>query len=144
MKSVQSYPFEPKYKRGNGLVVIDTDNLPLPNDFELRETSVVRLPAGEVAGNHRHSRQEAYFCLDEGVVLHWLDEAGRVHVEEMADAEKPRLFVVPSYVPHAVVNTSMNDVTLLGYADGLLEGVEPVEVVALAQKEEGLSEQDIA
>jgi hypothetical protein len=70
--------------------------------------------------------------------LHWVDETGRVHVEEMAIAgEEPRLFVVPSLVPHAVVNVSLHDVTVLGYADGPLENVESVEVATVAPKDRG-------
>jgi ADP-ribose pyrophosphatase YjhB (NUDIX family) len=145
MKSVKSYSFEPKYRRDNGLVVLDTDKLPLAGDFEVRETSVVRLPAGQIAGNHKHSRREAYFCLDEGVQLHWVDEAGQVHIEQMANAENdPRLFVVPPFVPHAVVNASGRGVTLLGYADGPLENVEPVEAAFAVLEDSGeLSAQEI-
>lgn len=133
MNIVQAYLFEPKYKRDNGLLVLDIGKLPLPDSFKVQETSVVRLPAGEIAGNHKHPRQEAYICLDEGVTLHWLDENGRVHVENMASPGKLQFFVAPPHVPHAVVNASHNDATIVGYADGPLEDVEQVEVATPAR-----------
>lgn len=134
MESVITYPFEPKYKRENGLAVFDLETLPLPADFSVQETSAIRIPAGQVAGNHKHTRQEAYACLDEGAELHWIDDTGKTHVAPMTN----RLFFMPPNVPHAVVNTSDREVTLIGVADGPLENVKEV-VVARPQTTTGAS-----
>jgi quercetin dioxygenase-like cupin family protein len=136
-KQPEAYPLEPKYKRDNGLYVLDTDtaSLPFPKDFEVRDTSVVYLPAGQIAGNHKHPRQEAYVCCDEGVELHWLDETGKVHIEQMVKpGENPQLFIMPPHIPHAVVNASGHNITLVGFADSSLENVESVEVAVLDKK----------
>lgn len=124
-----SYAFEPKYKRNNGIAVFDVEVISLSTSFKVHETSLVRLAAGQIAGNHKHPRQEAYLCLDEGILLYWVDIAGKVHTEQMKRADsEPRLFIIPSFVPHAIINTTDRDVTLLGYADSFLEAVEPVSV----------------
>lgn len=124
MESVTTYPFAPKYKRENGLAVFDLDALPLPANFTVHETSAIRIPAGQIAGNHKHPRQEAYACLDQGAELHWIDHAGKKHMAPMTN----HLFFMPPNVPHAVVNTSDKEVTLIGFADGPLEDVEAVDV----------------
>lgn len=130
-KKVIAHAFEPKYRRDNGLLVLDLDSVPLPSGFVLRERSLVRLPAGQIAGNHKHLRQEAYLCLGLGVQLHWIDEAEEAHVEQMHRPEgDPQLFVIPPLVPHAIINTSGHDAALLGYADGPLEHAEPVIVLS--------------
>jgi uncharacterized RmlC-like cupin family protein len=145
MKIVKSYAFKPKYKRDNGLVVLDSDSLPLPDGFDRRETTMVLLPAGQVAGNHKHPRQEAYLCLNKQVELHWVDEAGMTYIEQMVEeGNDPKLFVIPAFVPHAVVNKGEKDVTLLGYADDSLTDVEPAEVVNSRVPEDvGLPEQEV-
>ncbi len=120
----------PKYKRDNGVLVLDLDNIPLPNDLVVRERSLVRLPAGQIAGNHKHPRTEAYVCLEEGAELHWIDDEGNIQVEQMQQTDgDPRLFIIPPLVPHAISNSSAHDITLLGYADGPLEDVQAVEIV---------------
>jgi uncharacterized RmlC-like cupin family protein len=129
MPSVERFTVEPKYRRANGLAVLGIDTLPPIPDFEARETTAVRLPAGQVAGNHRHPRQEAYICLDAGAELHWVDADGETHIEQMGlDGDQISLFVIRSLVPHAVVNSSDHPITLLGYADGPLADVTPLEV----------------
>jgi uncharacterized RmlC-like cupin family protein len=147
MKPIKKYIIEPKYRRDNGLYVIDTADLPFPQGFAVHDTSIVHLPSGQIAGNHKHPRQEAYYCCDKGVELHWLDDAGKTHIEVMSAADgAPTLFVMPPFVPHAVVNASTQDATLVGFADGPLDGVEMVEVAVLPQKSTlaGLSEPEAA
>lgn len=125
---VESYPIEPAYRLDNGLFVVDNARLPFPEGFEVRERSVVHLPAGQVAGNHRHPRQECYYTCEEDVELHWIDDEGKTHIEPMDGTEGPQLFFIPSGVPHAVVNTWRYGATLIGFADGRLEDVEAVVV----------------
>jgi uncharacterized RmlC-like cupin family protein len=127
MSSIERYPVEPKYQKENGLYVIDSDDLPFPADFRIAERSIVRIPAGQVAGNHRHPRLEAYVTCDD-VTLVWVDENGERHMEAMGEASGLALFVVRSMVPHAVVNHSQSGATIIGFADGPLVDVEPMQV----------------
>jgi uncharacterized RmlC-like cupin family protein len=77
------------------------------------------LPAGTFGGNHSHPRQEAFFCYQPGVELHWLDSTGKKHISAFSEANGlPVLLVVPPHVPHAVINTSGAPATLIEYADG--------------------------
>ncbi|HEV7453839.1 MAG TPA: hypothetical protein VGO07_01120 [Candidatus Saccharimonadales bacterium] len=132
MNMVKTYPLDSKYRKQNGLFVVDAVQLPIPDDFEVHEQSVVYIPPGQVAGNHTHPRQEAYICCDEGAELHWMDESGEEHIEVMgADRDGgPTLFVVESMVAHAVVNTSGHGISLFGYADGPFEDVVGSVVVS--------------
>lgn len=129
MQQITSIPLTPRYKKDNGVYVLDAQNMPLPDGFALKESSLVYLPAGEVAGNHRHPRQEAFICFQKNVELHWLDTDGKKHIQPMNDADgNAPLFIVPSMVPHAVVNTSKNIATIMAYADGPLVDVESLPV----------------
>ena len=130
MNDVQKIDLTPKYKKDNGVYILDAANVPLPDGFALKEQSLVYVPAGVVAGNHKHPRQEAFICFQKGAELHWIDASGKKHINAMnsEDGSAP-LFVVPSQVPHAVVNTSENVVTIMAYGDGPLVDVELMDVV---------------
>jgi uncharacterized RmlC-like cupin family protein len=132
MSMVKTYPLDPKYRKQNGLFVVDAGKLPIPDGFEVHDQSVVYIPPGQVAGNHTHPRQEAYICFDEGAELHWMAESGEEHIEVMGvDREGgTALFVIEPMVAHAVVNTSGHGISLFGYADGPLENAEDIVVVS--------------
>lgn len=106
--------------------------VPLPSTFILQETTLVQIPKRAIAGNHRHPRQEAFVCFQNGVELHWLDSSGNKHVQAMQPENgQAFLFVVPSMVPHAVVNKSEAAATLMAYADGPLANTEQMHVAEL-------------
>lgn len=129
MNDITRIPLQAKYKRDNGVFVLDAD-VPLPDTFALKETSLVHVPAGAVAGNHRHPRQEAFICFQEGVELHWLDITGGKHKQTMHTANgEGSLFIIPSLVPHAVVNKSSGTATIVAYADGPLVNAEQMDIV---------------
>lgn len=128
MNEITRVPLPPKYKRDNGVTVLDTQ-VSLPAGFNLKETSLVAIPAGAIAGNHRHPRQEAFICFQQGVELHWIDALGGKHSQAMQPASGEHiLFVVPSMLPHAVVNMSSSTATVFAYADGPLVSTEQIPV----------------
>lgn len=132
---IDEISFTPKYKRENGLWVVDPDNVNLPDDFLVKERSIVYIPPGQYGGNHKHPRSEAFFGIgSKGLFLVWLDESGqRREAEMVGENQELTLFVVPPYVPHAVINRDTSFAVLVEYADGPSEGVEPVDVLGISK-----------
>lgn len=130
MQDIQIISLKPTYKNDNGVRVFDAQNLPFPATFTLAESSFVSIPPGQVGGNHRHPRQEAFLCFQPGVTFHWIDANGKKHTEQMCDdAGNVKLFVAPAMVPHAVVNNTDQPIQIMDYGDGPLVDAEPMEVV---------------
>ncbi|HVI68881.1 MAG TPA: hypothetical protein VM581_00305 [Magnetospirillaceae bacterium] len=129
MNEITRIPLQAKYKRDNGVFVLDA-NMPLPDSFTLNERSLVHIPAGAIAGNHRHPRQEAFICFQEGVELHWIDSAGEKHSQAMHPTNgEGFLFVISPMVPHAIANKTAGAAMVMEYADGPALAVEQIPVV---------------
>lgn len=127
--TVEKKIIEPEYKKDEGFWVIRTqeqfDQIP----FEVQEQSLITIPSGEIGGNHKHPRKEAFIGLGEKLYLVWQDSDGKVHEEKMED-ENVNLFIIPTMIPHAVINKSKIAVaTLYEYASEPQHDVERVELV---------------
>lgn len=56
---------------------------------------------------HMNPRSEAFAAFSPGLELHWIDEQGTVQILDMAPQTKLALVIVPPYLAHAVINTSV-------------------------------------
>ena len=116
MGEVRSVTIEPKYHKDNGLIVFDIEQGAEIFGFDPVESLMVQLPAGVTGGNHSHLRYEAFIALSAGAELHWIDETGKTHIEEMIVGEETTAFIVPPHVPHAITNTLLRDsIALIEY-----------------------------
>lgn len=124
---IQTFTIEPKYKKENGLWVIDIDRLRLPENFQPIERSLVCIPPQQIGGNHKHPRVEAFLSFAEPLTLAWLDEQQKKYTEVMRELT---LYVVSSNLPHAIINSSTSgNGVLLEFADMTQHNVESVEVI---------------
>lgn len=121
--------FLPTYKRESGLFVINLDDIPLPKDFVVQEKSIVSIPALEKGGNHKHPRIEIMVGIGDQLYIMWKDEKGNICEETMNPSGLFRVFTVPAYVPHAVVNrSSVEKGILIEFANAVQEKVETVQI----------------
>lgn len=119
-------PIAPKYKKENGLYVLDIDSIEVP--FIVKEKSLVYIPPGELGGNHRHPRQEAFVGIEEDLQFIWVED-GETRNLEMNRDHQLQLIMVPTNLEHAVFNRSKNQMAiLLEFADGAQENVETVKI----------------
>lgn len=125
---VEKLQFEPTYKRGNGLFVVDLDKVEIP--FEVIERSFVYIPPSEKGGNHRHPRAEAFIGIGEGLKVVWLDADGESHEETMNKNGGLSIYIISPNTPHAVINTSETQFgVLLEFASEVQHDVEMVNLV---------------
>lgn len=96
------------------------------------QLALVRIDAGGLGGNHRHPRQEIFHCPTNNLTLVWQNR--NFQSQEMAmDAEvdnKLAFYLIPSMLPHVVVNRSKRPGILIEYASGPQIDVEPVTIIA--------------
>lgn len=127
---VEKRIIEPTYKKDNGTWALDTQKVLLGSMFVPIEQSIIHLPAGQAAGNHRHARQEALLGIGATAFFLWQDENGKVYEEAMNPNNTLYLFVIPPNVPHAVINRSSDEpVILYEYFDDIHSGVEKVNLL---------------
>lgn len=125
--SIQKIKIKPKYKKENGLYVIDIDNIKIP--FKIRERSVVYIPPNQFGGNHKHPRQEAFIGIGEGLEIVWMQNNKKIK-EKMNPKGEIFLFTIPSYLSHAVINKSKEDFGILvEYASDMQKDVESREII---------------
>jgi len=125
--NIQKFEIKPKYKKENGLYVIDIDSIKIP--FKVRERSVIYIPPNQFGGNHKHLRQEAFIGIGEGLELIWIQNNKR-NKEKMNSKGEIFLFIVPSYLGHAVVNNSKNESgILIEYASDFQKDVESCKII---------------
>lgn len=125
--NVKIIPIEPKYKKENGVFVVDIDNVKIP--FEVREKSLVYIPPKEKGGNHKHPRTEAFLGIGEGLKIIWKDENGKMIEKNMNSEGELLLFVIPADTPHVIINNSKNQFgILIEFADDIQHDVERVEL----------------
>ncbi len=111
--------------------MIKKHDIPFPSEFKITEEAVVYIPSGEMGGNHKHPRVECFLAWGEGMTFYWLGENGEVNEEAMVTDEGLKLIVVPSFLPHVVVNHGEGLGLLWEFADGAQVEVEAVEVVGV-------------
>jgi uncharacterized RmlC-like cupin family protein len=124
--TVIAHPLEKMDKRANGIEKVNLAELPIPKGFNIKEQVLLLLPPSQIGGNHKHSRKELFFTLNDDVVIVWVDAAGEKHERIMKEGDHVYLFEIPSGIPHAVQNRSATtSAILLEFADGPLENVVP-------------------
>ena len=110
--------------------MINFEDIPFPNDFTLKERSLVAMIPEEMGGNHKHPRTECFLVFGGNLEFIWLDKNGKKQVESMTSKDNLLLFVVPPFLSHAVVNKSETETAyLLEFADMELRDFERVEVI---------------
>jgi len=131
--NVEKILVRPTYTRENGLWALDTQNVVPENTFTSTDTvkqSIVWLPSGQVAGNHKHERKEALFGIGDTAYFLWQDAEGQIHEEAMNPDSKMYLFIIPPHVPHAVINkSSAVPVILYEYFNDIQGEVEKVNLI---------------
>ena len=127
--TVEKKVIQPAYTKDKGFWVIRTQEYFSEIPFQVAEQSLITIPPGKIGGNHKHPRLEAFIGLGNELYLLWQDEKGELHEERMED-ENINLFIIPSMLPHAVINKSDSAVaTLYEYASESQHDVEKVDLV---------------
>ena len=122
---IEQFPITPTYKKENGLWVLNLDTIEIP--FDIKERSVVSIPPGQIGGNHKHPRQEAFIGLGEGLELVWIQD-GRTERTNMNPEGKLFLFFIPPYLQHAVINNSKTNGILIEFADKAQEKIQNCQI----------------
>jgi len=124
---IKQIPITPTYKRENGLWVLDIDKIKIP--FDIKERSVVNIPPGQIGGNHKHPRQEAFIGVGEGLELVW-KQSDKTESVKMNPGGELMLFLIPPYLEHAVVNNSETaNGILIEFADLIQRDVQVCKVI---------------
>lgn len=126
---IKKFAIEPTHRKDNGIWNLEISSLSFPDNFEIRKRNIVYLPAGQVGGNHRHPRTEAFVGMGEELFIAWLDDKGEKHEEKMMDGERLYSFYVEPFTPHAIINKGIGFAALLELADGPNINVERFEVL---------------
>lgn len=125
---VKIIPIEPKYKKENGVVVVDIDKFKIP--FEIKEKSLVYIPPKEIGGNHKHPRTEAFVGIGEGLKIIWKDKNGKLIEKNMNSDRELLLFVIPADTPHVIINNSDKQFgILMEFADDIQHDVELIKIL---------------
>lgn len=127
------HPIEPKSTKPNGQYQVGTHDIAPLLGFESMVTSLVVIPPNQAAGNHAHSRLEAFVGTGLGLHIYWLDEKGSLHTEAMNPEGQPRLFKIGSEVPHAIENkadthASLIEFTSMPYVDSSYRQVHVIDI----------------
>ena len=121
--------FKPTYVREDGLTVINDSSIEFPKDFVVKVRSVVVFPPGSKGGNHKHPRVEIFYSAGD-LTFVYLDESEQKHEISMApEKENYKLFIVPSFLPHAVVNKTDKDLILMEYANEEQHDKVEIEII---------------
>ena len=126
---IKKIPIQATYRKDNGLWNLNTDSLPLPEGFVVKERNIVYIPAGEFGGNHKHRHTEALLGVGDNLLIIWHDEDGRRHEHRMMDGEQLYFFIVEPFTPHVVVNRGTSFAVLAELTDDFRRDVERVEVL---------------
>lgn len=128
MKEPTIIPVKPTFKLENELWVLDIDSIVLPEKIHIAEKTIVSIPPQQFGGNHKHPRIEAFIGLGENLEFLWLDDKKKVHKQPLMQKGKLSLIIVPSYLPHVIVNRSQKTTeVMLEYANEPQHDVEPVQ-----------------
>lgn len=127
--NIEKKVITPAYKKDAGFWVIRTQEQFSEIPFVVVEQSLITIPPQKIGGNHKHPRSEAFIGLGEALYLLWQDENGENHEEKMED-ENINLFIIPSMLPHAVINKSDSGMAVLyEYANEIQHDVEKVDLL---------------
>jgi len=87
--------------------------------FVIAHEAIVLVGPHGYGGNHIHRRKEFQVALNGNPVFIYRDEAGRVIEEEMGRDEEGGLkaFVVPEFLPHAVLNPDDQPAAIFEFYD---------------------------
>lgn len=110
--TLQKIKIEPTHKAA-GRWQLNMSTVPLPENFVVKKHCIVGIEKGLFAGNHKHVRSEVLLGLHPDLVFIWEDEHGKRHEEAMHPNGELLLFVVPSLLPHVVVNKSQQSPAVL-------------------------------
>lgn len=121
--------FKPTYKREDGLIVIYDPSVPFPEGFDIKIQGVVVFPPGAKGGNHKHPRKEVFYSLG-GLTFVYVDGNGQKQEVSMApESDNYKLFIIPSNLPHAVVNRTDKEIIMIEFADEEQHDVEAVNLI---------------
>jgi hypothetical protein len=125
---VKIIPIEPKYKKENGVFVVDIDKIKIP--FEVKEKSLVYIPPKGIGGNHKHPRAEAFVGIGEELKIIWKNINGERFEKYMNKNGKLLLFVISTDTPHVIINESNSQFgILMEFADDVQHDVEKIEIL---------------
>ena len=120
--------FKPTYKREDGLTVIYDPSVPFPENFDIKIQGVIVFPPGAKGGNHKHPRIEAFYSPGD-LTLVYINENGQKQEMSMApENDEYKLFIIPSNLPHTVVNRTGNELIMVEFANEEQHDVEKVEL----------------
>ena len=124
-------PLSYTYKKPDTDVwVLNTDDIPVDHTL-IKDSQIAHLGPQSSAGNHKHPRQEWIVGFGDLVFI-WLDEAGTRQEQHMNPDGQLFLIHVPAFVPHAVLNRSLDKPGMLfEYADAKAGDVEKVEIISV-------------
>jgi uncharacterized RmlC-like cupin family protein len=109
----------------NGLLKIDLNVLPIPQDFMIYSSFFLTIPPLQYGGNHKHAHRELFISLDDHLELHWLDGEGKAFSHKMKEGNCIYLFNVHPFTPHALVNMSkMHSAAFLEFQDSEQKEIE--------------------
>lgn len=117
MKKPYIIPVVPLYTKTNGMYVMDITEKPFPTEYTWIEKVSMSLPPGKIAGNHSHHHAEAFLTMTEGLEFYWQDEKKKIHTMHMFRRPYPFFLIVPSLVPHAVINRADHDGIMVKFAN---------------------------
>ena len=83
--------------------MLDIDKIEV--GFEVKQRSIVHIPPGQLGGNHKHPRTEAFIGIGRELELVW-KENEKLIKEMMNPGGQLVLFTIPPQVEHAVKNKS--------------------------------------
>ncbi len=127
---IQTITFPHSYIRNSGLWVRDVlpQTLLVPEIAQpLTQVSLVHFSPGCFGGNHKHPRVEVFGLLSGNLELHYL-EADTHQICTMAapTSQDMTLYVIPTLLPHAVMNRGNGNAYMLEFASEPQHDIESV------------------
>ncbi|HLD21767.1 MAG TPA: cupin domain-containing protein [Patescibacteria group bacterium] len=127
--SIQRIPALTINKKGGNILQLKIDSPFLLPQFQISEKMVIVLPPQAIGGNHMHPRTEICIALSPELQLFW-QENGVLHQEMLFHPGELVAYIIPSHLPHAVVNISRKNVaSMIEYANNTQHDVEHIEIV---------------
>lgn len=123
-------PIDPLYSDENGTSVVDTNALKKLIPFDIKDEWIVTLAAKDFGGNHTHPRQECWLAIGEGLELIWKDRE-EIRSKKMHENRQFALFLMPSHIPHAVINRGDSPAFLYEFADGPQVDVKDINLLEI-------------
>lgn len=125
--NVERITLPPTYIKENGTWVLNLKDIVFPSYFIPKEQSLISIAPLQFGGNHKHPRMEAFIATSP-MKLVWIDDENRQREEQMYTAGQITIYLMPPYIPHAVINTSAQSVLLYEFAN---EPQHDVQIVSL-------------